>query len=111
MTAPTFDYTPSNKNDNKAAAQTNTVVWTPSSGYRAVIMGIVLATNGANTVSVDDSGSTTIVPSLYLPANGVAVISGGGAPLFEAATNLTIRYTSSAATNVSILVWGYETKQ
>lgn len=104
---PTDFYTTVTKTDNKSAAQTDTTLWTPASGKRIILQGVVVSTNAANNVDLEVS-DVDVVPPLYLAANGGGVIQSGGAPIWIGATDASLTYTTSAATNVSVLAWGYE---
>lgn len=107
MGRPHLDYLTVLKTDNQAAAQTDKVVWTPASGYRIVLLGVVISTNAANNVELESS-DVDVIPPIYLAANGGAVVAVGGRPIWIGAVDATLAYTSSAATNVSVALIGYE---
>ncbi len=93
---------------NYAAAQTDAVIWTPTSGKRIVLMGAFFSTDTAMNIQLE-SALEDIIPPTYLAANGGAVVAGGGeCPLWIGAEDATLTITSSASGNHSVKVWGIE---
>jgi len=99
-------YTPVTRTGNYAAAQTDTVVWTPVAGKSIVLTGVLLSTDTAMNIEIE-SGATDVIPPCYFAANGGAVIKGHG-PIWRGAADATLTITSSAAGNHSVLLFGYE---
>lgn len=99
-------YSPITKTGNYAAAQTDTAVWTPASGKRIHLLGVVLSTNDANDIEVESS-NVDVVPPMYFAAHGGAVISGDG-ELWHGATDAALTISSTANVDHSIMMWGYE---
>lgn len=95
------------KTGNYATAQTDTAIWTPVSGKRIVLVGVVFSTDTAMNMKVE-TGTTSIIPPMYMAANGGAVISGGDAPIWIGDKDATLTITSSASGNHSVLLYGYE---
>ena len=88
------------------ATETDTVVWTPGTGSRIVLMGIKFTSDTANTLLVE-SGSTAVIPVTECSASGLIVIQGS-TPLWQGAANETLTYTIPAESRHSIMMWGYE---
>ena len=95
------------KTGNYSTAQTDTAIWTPATGKKIVLVGIVFSTDTAMNIMVEN-GSTSIIPPMYMAANGGAVISGGDAPIWVGDTDAVLTITSSATGNHSVLLYGYE---
>ena len=102
----TIGGTPITKTANYSAAQTDAIVWTPATGKKIILMGVLLSTDTEMTIEVESS-NTDIIPPCYFAATGGAVVSGGS-PLWKGAANATLTITSSEAGNHSIMLWGYE---
>ena len=83
---------------------TNSVVWTPAAGKKAVMTDIVISTNAVNNVTLKH-GSTTFLGPLYFAANG-GLSSNLKTPI-KGAADETITITTTAG-NTSITLNGRE---
>lgn len=99
-------------NVNAGSAQTNAVIHTPVSGRAIRVTGIVIS-NGAtvNDISViSGSGNVVELGPYYFAANGG--VSMGGAesetPILKLAADEQLKWTTTAADNATISVWGFE---
>lgn len=106
---PHLDYSTVTKIDNQTDAQTDTTIWTPTSGYRLVIQGIYLIADTTQTVFFE-VGSTTKIPVQYLIAGVPSPIELGGRPILTLETDEALTYTSTTGANTSVIVVGYEDK-
>lgn len=104
---PHVDYTTVTKNANTTDANTDAVIWTPASGKRIILMGAAFSADATDTLFMEVS-TTTIIPVQYLGANVPDVLSGGGRPIWEGATDQALTYTTTTSANTSIFLWGYE---
>lgn len=95
------------KSGNYATAQTDTAIWTPATGKKIVLVGVVFSTDTAMNIKIE-KGTTSIIPPMYMAANGGAVISGGDAPIWVGAKDEVLTITSSTSGNHSVLLYGYE---
>ncbi len=86
--------------------ETDTVVWTPSSGNKIILTGISFTSDTATTLLVE-SGVTAIIPLAECTASGLVVI-GNGSPIWKGADDATLTYTVGTAGRHSILMYGYE---
>lgn len=94
--------------DNVGSAQTGKVVWTPLSGKRIHLFGIMLSTDTAGAIKFN-MGASTIIPNTYLPINGNVTIGLGSKELWVAPTgDARLEYTSTIAGNHSVSVMGIE---
>lgn len=107
---PSHDYTQVSKNANTTDANTDAVLWTPASGKKIVLQGVMFSADATDTIFVEVGGATTkIVPVTYLGANNTpTVIQNGGRPLWVGAVDETLTYTTTTSANTTIFVWGYE---
>ncbi len=109
-----FPFTPVTKTDTNAddvstmTKETDTVVWTPTSGKKIVLMGTKFNSSVATTLLVE-SGSTAVIPLTECTASGQIVVQSS-TPIWEGATNETLTYTNGTVGRHSILLWGYEIK-
>lgn len=92
---------------NYSAAQDGTTVWEPASGKKIVLVGVMFSTDTQMNVSVKQ-GETTIIPPVYLAANGGSVVSGGDWPIWVGEADQALTFTSSASGNHSCMLYGYE---
>ena len=83
---------------------TNSVIWTPPTGKKAVITDMVISTNAVNTVTLKH-GSTTFLGPLYFAANG-GLSSNLKTPV-KGAADETITITTTAG-NTSVTLNGRE---
>lgn len=95
------------KSANYTSAQTDTAIWTPSTGKKIVLVGIVFSTDTAMNIKIE-VGTTSVIPPMYMAANGGAVISGGDAPIWVGSADEILTVTSSTTGNHSVLLYGYE---
>ena len=99
------DYIPVHKDDQQATAQTDTVLWNPTSGKKFVMTDLMISVDTAMTVHIED-GATTIY-EWYLAQNGGVVINLK-TPYHSVLADNNLTYTSSALGKISITVEGYE---
>ena len=108
-----YSMTPVTKTDTNAddantnTTETDTVVWTPASGQKIVLMGVVFTSAVATTLRVE-TGSTLINPPFECTASGLVVVNSGF-PIWQGEDDATLTYTVEKAGRHSILMYGYET--
>jgi len=56
---------------------------------------------------VRESGSTAIIPRTQCTASGLVVVNST-VPIWKGAADATLTYTTTVASDHSILMWGYE---
>ena len=99
--------TDTNANDaSTMSAETDTVVWTPASGNKIILMGIKFNSETATTLLIE-SGSTAVIPLTECTASGQIVIQSS-VPIWQGADDATLTYTVETKGRHSILLWGYE---
>lgn len=91
-----------------SGTETDTVVWTPESGRKIVLMGMAFSSDVAERVLVE-SGTTVVIPYMQNVASGLTVVDSGY-PIWEGTTDATLTYTTVVAGDHSILLWGYESQ-
>ena len=103
-----FAITPQTKtHEDHNAIETDTVVWTPESGKKIVLMGVAYWSDTLGNFFVE-TGSTKVIPNAGIcVASGVTVIDGGY-PIWRGATDATLTYTTAIESDHSILLWGFE---
>ena len=91
----------------------DTTIWTPSSGRKIVLMGVVYSSGSASSLLLEQS-STAVIPTIYNTVSGSIVI-GNGLPIWEGNADEVLSYTTSvnagdstSKKTHSILVWGFE---
>ncbi len=108
-----YSMTPVTKTDSNASdtltntSETDTVVWTPASGQKIVLMGVRFTSDTATTLLVE-TGSTAVIPVSECGASGLVVV-GTGFPIWQGTDDATLTYTVGTAGRHSILMYGYET--
>lgn len=101
-----------------STAQSATTLWTPTTGYKFVILGGLISCDRAVTVRLQVSG-TDVVPPMYIPSQGVVPIGNGQTPVYVSGIDSVLTYTSAITGTaggkiahnhgqVSVMVWGYE---
>ena len=88
---------------------TESVFWTPATGFRIILQGCALSTDAANRISVL-SASAHVIPPQEFQSYGSVVIEGGGTAIWAGTTNATLTWTTTTKTAASIMCWGYEIK-
>lgn len=102
-----FDLSIKTKTDTGTnGTETDTVVWTPASGARIVLMGYQFNSDTA-TILLVESGTTAVIPKTHCTASGIRVMNSS-TPIWEGAADATLTYTVDTAGDHSILMWGYE---
>jgi len=103
-----FDITPQTKTrTNLSGVNTDTVLWTPASGKKIVLMGVSYWADAISRFYVK-SGSTMVIPTSGNDiASGIVVISGAY-PIWKGAADATLTYTTPISNEHTILLWGYE---
>jgi hypothetical protein len=110
------------KHGNYTSAQTGTALWTPSSGFRVAVTGIIIGTYGTTTgkVTVFFSASAdtaytigTDHPVLCATFSPSATAKPGlvfapAMPVFGWDVDYVLRITTDAALSIDIVVHGYE---
>ncbi len=92
---------------NTQTAETDTVVWTPASGQKIVLMGVAFTSDTATTLRIE-TGTTLVGPMAECTASGLVTI-GSGFPIWQGTDDATLTYTTGTAGRHSILMYGYET--
>lgn len=93
-------------NNNFAGAQTDTSIKAaPGEGLSLYITDVILTTDTAMNIQLEDGDDADVIPPLYFAANGGASMNFQTAIRLTANRSLTI--TSSAGGNHSVLVNGY----
>lgn len=95
------------KVDNSSSAQTDTVIWTPASGKRIVLLGFEVTSVAAQTTKFEVSDVVKI-PLQYSGASIPVVVSGGARPVWVGTADQALTYTTTANTATSVMLWGYE---
>lgn len=102
-----WSFTPETKTDTGInVTETDTVVWTPASGNRIVLMGVKFNSDTATNLLIESS-STAVVPATECTASGQVVIQGS-TPLWQGTADATLTYTVGTKGTHSIMMWGYE---
>lgn len=103
-----FAVTPQTKTHSDVTGiETDTVVWTPESGRKIILMGIAYWSDTLGNFFVE-SDSTKVIPTCGIStASGVTVIDGGY-PIWRGEVDATLTYTVAVDCDHSILMWGYE---
>ena len=86
--------------------ETDTIVWTPASGKKIVLMGMKFNSDTATTLLVE-SGSSVVIPITECTASG-QVVYQTSTPIWTGADDATLTYTVGTAGRHSILLQGYE---
>ena len=105
--APTIDERVITSGDNAGAAQNGTVFWTPESGKKIHLDGLLLSTGTAGAIKIN-MGATTIFPNTYLAQNTSVVITGPKEIWVAVSGDSKLEYTSTIAGNHSVTGWGVE---
>lgn len=86
----------------------NEVIGFPPSGERYIVDIIVISASGACTIDLSDTDSTTILPAIYLAANGGAVLPIPPNYKFDVELDKGINITTDpSGTPISYLVAGH----
>lgn len=101
----TINYTTIHKSGDYSTAQTDTNLWTPTSGKKFVITDIIISTDTSMTVTLKDD--TTTIRKYYLQAN-TTIVENLHTPYTSIAADNILKITSSAAGNHYISIQGYE---
>ena len=108
---PTDLWTPQTKTASVTSNQTDTVIWTPASGKRIALQGVVVSAGGAGRVEIESS-DVDVVPPITLDSGGFKSFDAGGVVIWSGAVDATLAYTNTGGYEgtqpLSILVWGYE---
>ncbi len=103
----TYWYQTKNVNDKQSSAQTNTVLWTPTTGSRIILQGCAISSDATQTTKVL-LNTTVVIPVQYSGASTGVVITNGGAPIAVGDINEILKYTTTTTANTSIVCVGYE---
>lgn len=108
-----FVITPQTKTDDNFgetvtnSAETDNVVWTPGSGRKIVLMGMMFWSDLTVNCFVE-SGSTKVIPNFATETTSSIVVINTGYPIWRGSTDATLSYTTNSDSIHSILLWGYE---
>ncbi len=102
-------YTPVTKTHSAVVgAETDRTVWTPASGNKIVLNGVMFWAD-TKTQAFVEQGTNKVIPNFSMDtASGITVI-GNGTPIWKGGLDETLTYTTETASSHSILLWGYET--
>jgi hypothetical protein len=102
-------------NVNAGSAQTNAAIHTPGTGRSIRLMGMVIS-NGAsanNVTITSGAGNDTQFGPYYFAANGGVSMgsSQNETPILKLAANEVLKWTTTAADDITISGWGYEERE
>ena len=101
-------YNPTTKTSTASSAQTDTALWTPASGARAIVQGCIFSADAAQTVLLEVS-NVAVLGTISLDADATSTVSWGfgAVPVYVGAADgvLTYTTTTTAATTVSCSGW------
>jgi len=92
---------------NWGAAQTDTVVWSPIGTNTIVITDIIVSCESANTITIEENGTTQLIAPLYFGDTG-GMAPNLNTPIKLSAGGRYVTITSSVAANHSITLIGRE---
>ena len=100
------------KTSTADSTQTDTTLWTATSGKRIALQGCLVSTNRAVAVEFEVS-DVDVVPPIYLESYGSVLVGGDQTLLYMSAKDATLTYTTTshsgtAHARVSVVCWGYE---
>ena len=103
-----FAITPQTKTDSAhCGTETDTVVWTPRSGGKIILMGVMFWSDTLGNFFVE-TGTTKVIPNCGIStASGISVIDSGF-PIWRGTADATLTYTTAVNSDHSILLWGFE---
>lgn len=110
---PHHEYTTQTKTATSTTAQTDTTLWTPATGKRFILQGVLVCATMSVRVELEVSDVDVIAP-VYLDSYGCRTVDASGAALYMSATDAVLTYTtittahSPIYANVSVTAWGYE---
>ena len=111
----TLHYETQMKTATSPTAQTDAVLWTPTTGNRFVLQGCGVSAIAPVRVEFEVS-DVDVIPPIYLESYGMKLVESGGAPLYVSAQNAVLTYTTAtfetgpgvAYRDTSVFCWGYE---
>ena len=98
------------KTATASGAAADTVLWTPASGFRIILMGCVISSEAAALVELESS-DVDVVPPIQGGSQGASTIGFGTFPLWVGAADATLTFTISevqSGKRTSIVCSGYE---
>ena len=111
-----YQYDTVTKTATVTTGATDTALWTPATGYRFVVQGCEFSSTVAALVELEVS-DVDVIPPQYADSYGKWQVGGGEAPIYQSAIDAVLRYTVTFSaytpapdTRVSIVCWGYETR-
>ena len=104
---PTLLYETQTKTATSITIQSDTALWTPTSGNRFVLQACIISVDAAQDIDLEVSDVDVIAP-VHLPSNGTQIIGLGGAPIYVSAKDAVLRFSTSTQATTSITCIGYE---
>ena len=91
------------------SSASDTTIWTPASGNKIVLMGVMLSSESDMDFLIE-TGSTAVIPRVYGIATEPVVILSNSTPIWTGSDDATLTYTvdNYDSMNYSILLWGFE---
>lgn len=100
-------YTVQTKSATSTSIVSDTVLWTPASGERIVVMGCAVSSGGAQQTLLEISDAP-ILPMIYTAADTVFQAAPSEFPLKVGSADQTVTYTTTSPTTTTIVCTGYE---
>lgn len=106
---PSREFTTQTKTASVSSTATDTTLWTPASGKRIILQGVIACAAGpVTTVEIEEDDGTDVIPPFGLPSYGCHTFGAGGSALWMGDPDEFLTYSVVTGVTVSITAWGYE---
>jgi len=113
---PVDDYQTITKTATATTAQSDTALWTPTTGNYFVLQGCFFSSDFPVEFDLEVSDVDVIAP-VKLESYGNALVGGGEAAIYVSAKDAVLRYSTSSTglgsltASTSVTCWGYEIRE
>ena len=107
---PSRDFTTQTKTASTSTAATDTALWTPASGKRIILQGVIACASGPiTTVEIEEDDNTDVIPPFAIESYGCKTFTAGGSAIWMGDPDEYLTYTlATSGPRLSIMAWGYE---
>ena len=96
------------KTATSSAPVSDTVLWTPASGKRIILQGVIVCAQAAADNVQLESSDVDVIPPFGVESYGCKTFTAGGSAIWMGTTDATLTYSVGSGASVSFLAWGYE---
>jgi hypothetical protein len=105
---PSREFTTQTKTATSTTPQADTALWTPASGKRIILQGVIACSQTPSAGVEVESNNIDVIPPFAIESYGCRTFEAGGSALWMGGTDATLTFSVESGSSFSIMAWGYE---